>query len=173
MPVRRRKNILQDTFRLGFLSGLIASVAGGDGSDLRQQIIAHLDSSKSTIEVAVYEISSTEMADALIRAARRGIQVRVLVDGIRSTSATTQENQIEDERIPLRRLTAQGENLLHDKFILFDGSLAATPSYDRSIRGLRESTGSEPSFTRDKDEVKSLKSKFENLWRIAGESPDP
>jgi len=172
MPAQRR-DIPRDALRLSLLACLITSVACGDGPDLRQQIIAHMDSAKSSIEVAVYEIQSTEIADALVRAARKGVQVRVLVDGIRSTSATSQESQLENERIPLRRLTAQGENLLHDKFILFDGSLAATPSYDRSIRGLREAAGSEPSFTRDKEEVQALKSKFENLWRIAGESSDP
>jgi len=172
MPAQRR-DILRDALRLGLLSCLITSFAAGEGSDLRQQIIAHMDSAKSSIEVVVYEIRSPEMADALVRAARRGLQVRVLVDGIRSESPTQQEDELEAERIAIRRLTAQGENLLHEKFILFDGSLAATPSYDRSIRGLHEAENTEPSFTRDKDEVKILKGQFENLWRIAGTPPDP
>ena len=139
---------------------------GGAVADLRAKIIEQIDAAKYSIDVVVYDIRSSEIGDALVRASRRGVRVRVVVDDVRSASPTTQEKLLDEERIAIRRLSGKTENLLHDKFILFDSSLVATPSYNRSARAVRN-TGDEESFTREKEVIQDSKRKFEGLWGAA------
>jgi phosphatidylserine/phosphatidylglycerophosphate/cardiolipin synthase-like enzyme len=132
--------------------------------DLRNRIIDHINKAGSSIDLVVYEIRSNEIVDALIEAKHRGVRVRVLVDSVHSPVATPQEKTLAEEDIPVKRVRGVSNELMHDKFILFDGRVASTPSYNRSAKSLRAKDEDEAAFTHDKALIEQLKVEFENFW---------
>jgi phosphatidylserine/phosphatidylglycerophosphate/cardiolipin synthase-like enzyme len=133
---------------------------------LRDKLVEHIAKAHSSIDLVVYEIRSNDIADALIEAHRRAVRIRILVDSVHSPVATPQEKTLEDEGIAMKRIGAIGRDLLHDKFILFDGSVASTPSYNRSAKSLTRGD-EENAFTTDKALISRLKDQFDNVWKNA------
>jgi len=88
------------------------------------------------------------------------------VDSVHSPVATPQEKTLEGEGIAIKRIGSIGRDQLHDKFILFDGSVASTPSYNRSAKSLTRGD-EENAFTTDKALLSRLKVQFENVWNHA------
>jgi len=141
--------------------------------DLRDRIIEHMDKASSSIELVVYEIRSNEIVDALIAAKHRGVRVRILVDSVHSPVATPQEKTLEEEGIDVKRVRGISNDLMHDKFILFDGAVASTPSYNRSAKSLRAKNEEEAAFTHDKAQINILKQQFENFWNHTDQDEIP
>ncbi|OGO49994.1 MAG: hypothetical protein A2Z30_02655 [Chloroflexi bacterium RBG_16_64_43] len=87
-------------------------------------IVASLEAARFTIEVACLEINLYSISRALIRAAERGVTVRVVVD---STFIQTRAlSDLEQAGIPV--LGDRREGLMHDKFVVVDGALVWTGS---------------------------------------------
>ena len=122
----------------------------------------HIAAAHSSIDLVVYDIGSEDVVDALIEAKHRAVQVRVIVDSVNSTSATPQELELEDAGISLKRIAGVSRDLLHDKFILFDGKIASTPSYNRSSKSLRGK--GEEAFTDDSALISTLQKQFESVF---------
>jgi phosphatidylserine/phosphatidylglycerophosphate/cardiolipin synthase-like enzyme len=95
-----------------------------------EAIIAALDAAQETIDIAIYNFSLQNVADALLRAQARGVRVRVVM-----------ESDSIDGRIPqylmendIQIFGDRKESLMHNKFIVIDenevwvGSLNLTSS---------------------------------------------
>jgi phosphatidylserine/phosphatidylglycerophosphate/cardiolipin synthase-like enzyme len=143
---------------------------------MRDAIVRHIDESKSSIEVAVYEISSSDIVDALIDAYHRGIRVRVVLDAGRSINGTPQDRRLGDEGVPVRRIPSESWRMLHEKFILFDGKSAFTPSYNYSKQVSQSNAETHEDLITDRSQLKQFQATFETLWQSAprndaGENP--
>lgn len=87
-------------------------------------IVASLDAARFTIDVACLEINLYSISRALVRAAERGMKVRVVVD---STKVQTRApSDLEQAGIPV--LGEKREGLMHDKFVVVDGARVWTGS---------------------------------------------
>ncbi len=136
-------------------------------------MVEHITQAKTSIDLVVYEIRSNELTDALILAKRRAVRVRIIVDSVHSPIATPQEKTLEDEGISIKRIRGSGQELLHEKFILFDGATASTPGYNRSAKSLKGEGNLENAFTTDKDLIRRFKEQFENVWSNASKDDQP
>ncbi len=95
------------------------------------EIIDAIDQARSTIDVAVLNFNLRYVANALIDAHRRGVQVRVVVD-----------NQYLERNVP-RQLMEAGidligdldRDLMHHKFIVIDGQEVWTGSMNLTVTG--------------------------------------
>ena len=168
LPRPKKEKLLHAVVRAAAV-GLIFMSAPVLQADLRDRIVGHIDKAGSSIDLAVYEIRSNEIVDALIAAKHRGVRVRVLVDSVHSPVATPQEKTLEEEGIAVKRVRGVSHDLMHEKFILFDGSVASTPSYNRSAKSLRAKDEAEAAFTHDKALIDQLKIQFEDFWNHTGQ----
>jgi len=172
LPRPQKEKLLQAVCRV-IAIGLIFMSTSMLQADLRDRIIDHMDKAGSSIDLVVYEIRSNEIVDALISAKHRGVRVRILVDSVHSPVATPQEKTLEEEGIAVKRVRGISHDLMHEKFILFDGSVASTPSYNRSAKSLRAKDEEEAAFTHDKAQIEKLKTQFENFWNHTGQDEIP
>lgn len=94
-------------------------------------LVEALDQARSQIDAALYDLNLWSIRDALIRAHRRGVQVRLVVE---SDSLDRQEIQeLVAEGIPL---VADGsEGLMHNKYFIIDGAEVWTGSMNLTING--------------------------------------
>ena len=101
-------------------------------ADLETVIIDFIDTSTTTLDIAIYDLDVDEIADALVAAKQRGVAVRLVTDnentgsdnlsalGILTSNAVPWIDDTEDG--------SAGSGLQHNKFIVIDGSKVLTGS---------------------------------------------
>src|SRR5262249_7900570 len=72
------------------------------------------------------------IADALIAAKNRGVQIRILADSSQASGTGSDIAKLESNGFQLKRTNGGGGGILHDKFAIFDGRLVLTGSYNWS-----------------------------------------
>ena len=137
---------------------VIFSPKGGTSKELARLIKA----AKKEIVVAVYAFSSKYLGQALSAALKRGVKIRIILDGDNARKAYSIDEWLADEGIEVRFITVKG-GTLHHKFMLIDGKLLMTGSYNFTNES--EFRNHEAAiFTNNKALIQSFAAEFERLW---------
>jgi phosphatidylserine/phosphatidylglycerophosphate/cardiolipin synthase-like enzyme len=104
-----------------------STLRGGPDAALAEAI----DSARYSVDVAIYRLDLWSIRDALIRAHRRGVDVRVITDS---------DNKDEAEILDLKAagillIDDQREPLMHHKFVVIDGIDVWTGSMNFTVSG--------------------------------------
>jgi phosphatidylserine/phosphatidylglycerophosphate/cardiolipin synthase-like enzyme len=103
-----------------------------------EKLIAFIDEARDTIHVAAFEFDLTPVAEALIRAKQRGVEVQWVTDDEYGIDADEEEGHgqfamLEEARIPVRD---DGRSaLMHNKFWIFDNQMVWTGSTNITVNG--------------------------------------
>jgi phosphatidylserine/phosphatidylglycerophosphate/cardiolipin synthase-like enzyme len=103
-----------------------------------EKLIAFIDEARDTIHVAAFEFNLTPVAEALIRAKQRGVEVQWVTDDEYGIDADEEEGHrqfamLEKARIPVRD---DGRTaLMHNKFWIFDKQTVWTGSTNITVNG--------------------------------------
>jgi len=94
------------------------------------QLINVIDSSKSSLDIAIYSLTKKSIVDSIIQAKERGVAVRIMTDKIESKSKSEAKELklLEAANIPIKINSHSG--LLHIKMTIADDSVATTGSYN-------------------------------------------
>ena len=108
-------------------AGAIRVIYSLDAKQNDKEIIALIDAAKSRISFAIYEFTLKDIADALVAAKKRGVEVRGLVDA--GESANSYDHPIIAELvaagIPVEtEKHADGSGIMHIKAIVTDSAYA-------------------------------------------------
>jgi phosphatidylserine/phosphatidylglycerophosphate/cardiolipin synthase-like enzyme len=98
----------------------------GDGPE--QALLRLIDSAQGSIHLALYYFTDRDLAQALVRAFERGIEVKVLLDEEQKTAKYSKSRYLAEKGIEVRYYGGAG--LFHHKFALFDYEIVATGSYN-------------------------------------------
>lgn len=98
----------------------------GTYSPPEDALVSLIDSSRETIDGAFFEIGSVRVADAFIRAHKRGVKVRLVTDD--SNLKKPGCKRVKAAGIPVVDDAKKG--LMHDKFAIVDGLTVWTGSYN-------------------------------------------
>ncbi|MEI7770639.1 MAG: phospholipase D-like domain-containing protein [Chloroflexales bacterium] len=95
-----------------------------------QAIIADIDAAASSVDMATYEYNLDSVADALVRAKRRGVKVRLALDRENLDDPTMAKwaGTAQDAKIPVT--WEETDAFLHSKFIIVDAALVWTGSWN-------------------------------------------
>lgn len=101
-----------------------------DGQQPEPVLVNIMNRAKSTLDVAIYSITDTDIADAMLAAKRRGVAVRVLSD--RECSENRSQAKVlaefKNAGIPVKLNTHAG--LMHLKVTIADKSVVTTGSFN-------------------------------------------
>jgi phosphatidylserine/phosphatidylglycerophosphate/cardiolipin synthase-like enzyme len=97
----------------------------GGAADL---VIKTVSTANEDIRVAAYVITSASITTALIQADRRGVSVRVVVDGREATRGSTTIGRLKHNGIEVR--TDYRYAMMHDKFIIVDDQTVEEGSFN-------------------------------------------
>jgi mitochondrial cardiolipin hydrolase len=137
---------------------VIFSPKGGTSKELARLIKA----AKKEIVVAVYAFSSKYLGQALSAALKRGVKIRIILDGDNARKAYSIDEWLVGEGIEVRFITVKGGNM-HHKFMLIDGKRLVTGSYNYTNES--EFRNHEAAiFTNNKALIQSFAAEFESLW---------
>ena len=117
---------------------------------------------RASVDVCVFTITDNRIVDAMDRAHRRNVQIRVISDDDKAMDAGSDIDRLERMGIPVR--VDRSEHHMHHKFAIFDKSKLLTGSYNWTRSA---SLHNEENFviTTDRDLLKDFTRMFDKLWR--------
>src|SRR6266498_4118007 len=103
------------------------------------RLIEKINAAQTSIHIASFEFDLTPVAQALIEAKQRGVDVRWVTDNENGIAADTDPGRgqfamLKDAGIEVRADTRSG--LMHNKFWIFDGQIAWTGSTNITVSGI-------------------------------------
>lgn len=103
---------------------------------LAEKLIERIDKEEKEIKIAIYSIQHAGIANALVRASERNVDVQVLVDPF-SVKKKSSIHKLVEAKIPVyvwdKELCVsnrKGRRIMHDKFVLFGKNALWTGSFD-------------------------------------------
>lgn len=158
--------------QLALGTGCTASRAYFSGSDdLSSAVITEVDAAASTVDLAIYTFTDTNIQNALIDAAGRGVAVRVVADETQSTTISEQAGVLTNLREGgVEARVGQGFNggILHHKFLVVDSATVLTGSFNYT-RSANEANDENLVVLSDANLAGAYEDAFEDVWARAQE----
>ncbi len=159
------------------LTGTAAGAELGDhfspAEDLERLDVEQIAQARRTLDIAMYAFTDRYLAQAVVEAAHRGVQVRIYRD--RAQFEEEQRNaDLHHERslsdmfhhqrnIQVRIKDSNEHNLMHLKAYLVDGKVLRDGSANWSPAGLKRQDNNSH-FTADPAQVHAFQQAFEEMW---------
>jgi phosphatidylserine/phosphatidylglycerophosphate/cardiolipin synthase-like enzyme len=99
-------------------------------SPLLAAVLADLHAARTTIDLASFDLDIPAITDALLSAARRGVAVRLIVDSENLEAPEVSEQTGRLQRAGIAVHFDRREPFMHNKFIVIDGAVAWTGSWN-------------------------------------------
>src|SRR5579864_6473043 len=131
------------------------------------EMVRLIEQAHSSIDLALYEFRSANLADAVRRAKARGVRVRVVLD-----SSRREQDLVAGEVRWLGGKHEGGRGIMHHKFVLFDQDRVVTGSFNWTP-GAEHANYENALLIDDANTVQAYAGEFETLWRRASEGPPP
>ena len=126
-----------------------------------QEIVSEIDKAKDYVYVAMYYFTSRPIAQALIRAKDRGVDVKVCLDEEQPNYEYSKSRFLENKGINIKLIGGSG--IMHNKFCIIDDHITITGSYNWTARADLEND--ENLLIIDSPEIaKIYKEQFNKFW---------
>jgi len=139
---------------------------GEESQAIARRLSTYINLATRSIHIAAFETDIDEIADALIAAHNRGVDVRWITDDENGTDADAEEGRgqfarMEAAGIPIR--DDQRSALMHNKFIIFDEAILWTGSMNLTWNDLGRNNNNV--IVADAPEVAAIYAReFQEMW---------
>ena len=93
-----------------------------------KEIVSKIDKAKNYVYVAMYYFTSRPIAQALVRARDRGVDVKVCLDEEQPTYEYSKSRYLENKGINIKLIGGSG--IMHNKYCVIDDYITITGSYN-------------------------------------------
>ena len=131
---------------------------------IKEILLKECESVASTMEVAVREITSPDMANVLLKAKGRGVKVRVIADSKQAKMKSSQITYLINQGIPVKVLRGKDYGMMNHRFVILDGKKVVTGSFDWS-EASEKWNYENILIISDPEAVASYQKEFDRLWR--------
>lgn len=112
---------------------LLPAYTFSPGGRTEADITEAVNFSRASADIAVFSFYSTDIANAVISAYKRGVKVRVLVDRVQASQSDVGKLLLQNG-IPFRWSQGfAGKGVMHNKYAVLDGKLLMTGSFNWSV----------------------------------------
>lgn len=169
-----KKAIIISTLSVLVISGISYAANTTKGADLEwaftqanqkpeELLINVINSSKTTLDIAIYSLTKPEIVDAIKKAKKRGVAVRLITDKIQSSGKSQSEalKILGSASVPIKINKHSG--LMHLKVTISDKKIMTIGSYNYSEAA---STRNDEVLmvVRNVNVAKSFTTEFNNMW---------
>jgi phosphatidylserine/phosphatidylglycerophosphate/cardiolipin synthase-like enzyme len=139
-----------------------------DRDRVSDRIIAAINNTRRTLDIAVYSVTQPEITAAIQAAQRRGVRVRIASDEGQALNRHSEIDYLRSVGIPIRLSEGfRGQrSLMHNKFAVFDGELVETGSYNWTTSATSFNFENAV-FIRDPKISSRYEEEFEHIWAQA------
>ena len=104
----------------------------------KKVLISQIKDSNKTIDCAIYDITSKEVADAFISEKQQGTEIRIVTDKGRSQTKSTLVGHLKNSGIDVL-ISPSTESYMHNKFCVFDDNVSLIASTNFTENSFSES----------------------------------
>ncbi len=105
--------------------------AGANHYSLEKRLVARLTDAATRIDAALYDLDAVPIADAFIKAHRRGLQVQIFTE---TDNIEKQIRRLQEAGIPVGE-DKDSDSYMHHKFVVIDERYVWTGSYNTTYNG--------------------------------------
>jgi phosphatidylserine/phosphatidylglycerophosphate/cardiolipin synthase-like enzyme len=105
------------------------------GDACKEMIINHIFNAKESLDIAVFTISDDEITAEILRAWKRGVEVRIITDNDKSLDEGSDIYLLAKNDIPVK--VDNSPRHMHHKFSICDGIYVLTGSYNWTLSAAR------------------------------------
>ncbi len=131
---------------------------------IKESLLKEVDSTTSTLELAIHETTSFDLAQAIVKAKQRGVKVRIIADSKQAKAKSSRITFLIKQGIPVKVLGGKEKGVMNHRFAVFDGKKVLTGSFDWSESSERWNFEN-VLIIRDSEVVASYQKEFDRLWR--------
>jgi hypothetical protein len=147
----------------GFVpSGISAHFSPGGG--IRERVISAINRAQSTLDIAIYSFTADAISTALVNARNRGVVVRIIADESQSIGFGSEIAKLEGLGFELRRKNGVSGGIMHHKYMIIDGRILLTGSYNWSASA-EDSNFENAVFLQGTAVIRRFQEDFESIWR--------
>jgi phosphatidylserine/phosphatidylglycerophosphate/cardiolipin synthase-like enzyme len=121
-------------------------------------------SAKQTLDIAIYSLTLSDLAQTIAKANAAGIKVRVICDRSEAKTGTSQIANLVKAKVPVKIGNVQG--IMHNKFTIVDGHMLETGSFNYSNNAANMNAENQI-YLDNPDVVNAYRAQFELLWKNA------
>ena len=129
-------------------------------------IIRAINNAKASIDLAIFDLTSNDIASSLEKAQRRGIKIRIIADSRQAKGHNSMIPVLANDQFSLKITHGEGRGIMHNKFAIFDGKLMVTGSYNWTNNAERYNYEN-AIFITDPNVIRQYQMEFENMRRNA------
>ena len=126
-------------------------------------IIKAINSTKASIDLAIFDLTSNEIASSLERAQKRGVKIRIIADSRQAKGHNSMIPALADDQLSLKITHGEGRGIMHNKFAIFDGKLMITGSYNWTNNAERFNYEN-AIFITDPNVIGQYQKEFDSIW---------
>lgn len=125
------------------------------------KLIKRIDAADSNIFIAIYSFTHDGISDAVIRAKKRGVEVKVIYDSGQSKNTASDDELLIEEGISV--VYRNGSGYMHNKFTIIDMNFVATGSFNYSNNA---DTRNEENlvFIQGNEVAEAFRNNFDEIW---------
>jgi phosphatidylserine/phosphatidylglycerophosphate/cardiolipin synthase-like enzyme len=131
---------------------------------LKEKLLKEMESATLTLDLAIPEITSLEMAQALVKARQRGVKVRVIADSKLANRRTSKITFLIQQGILVKVLGGKEKGVMNLRFAIIDGKGVFTGSFDWT-EALLKWNYENILIIHESVTVVSYQKEFDRLWR--------
>lgn len=96
---------------------------------LQDMVLHQINRAQESIDIAIYNFTDTYTRDALIKAAKNGVEIRIVIDEDNRDASVLKEL----EKAGAKVVIAQSNGLMHSKYIIIDNDIAISGSANLTV----------------------------------------
>ena len=145
------------------LSGAQVEVGFSPEGTALPLVLKVINGAQRDIEMAAFSLSSRPIAQALVAAARRGVQVRIVADAKQNSESYSVVPYLVGQGIPVRLNDRYGE--LHSKYMLVDGRHLQNGSFNYSAAAVSRNAENVVVTWNTRQLVEIFQTDWMHLWK--------
>jgi len=130
----------------------------------QQAVISEIRKATQTIDIAMYYLSSRDIAQALARASENNVRVRIVLDQGQEIESASKSGYLIRHGFQVRYHLGFG--LMHNKFAIFDGKSLITGSFNWTLTA-EERNEENLLIITDEGTIEKYKERFNYLWNTS------
>lgn len=127
----------------------------------QQAVISEIKKATQTIDIAMYYLSSRDIAQALVKAQGKNVRVRIVLDQSQEIESASKSGYLIKRGFQIRYHLGFG--LMHNKFAIIDGKLLITGSFNWTLTA-EERNEENLLIITDDGTIEKYKERFNYLW---------
>jgi len=124
-------------------------------------IITEISKAQKTIDIAMYYLTSREIAEELVKAKDRNVRIRIVLDPSQETQTYSKSRYLIKRGFEVKYYTGSG--LMHNKFAIVDTKVLITGSFNWTPTA-NEKNEENLLIMTDSELIKKYEDRFGYLW---------